>query len=87
MSTQRPVPLALTAHRLDAPLAQLVLDLVDDRADLALVAADARTKTSVRASCSLTSMPAIVVGELVLGGGGGCLGQVEGACRWRSRSS
>ena len=53
------VTFALATDRLGAELAQLVLDLVDDRLDLAVVGPLASRNASVIASCSLTSKATI----------------------------
>src|SRR5664280_1895104 len=80
---QDPSAVALTfaANRLHAELAKLVLDAVDDRADLTVVGGG-RQNEDVGESKLLTDVNGDdLAGQLVLGGCGDSLGQINGMLR------
>src|SRR5450631_1108779 len=75
------VALALAADRLDAEGTELVLDAVDDRADLTVVGGG-RQDEDVGERELLTDVDGDdLAGQLVLGGCGGSLGEINGTLR------
>src|SRR5680860_1823277 len=75
------IAFAFPAHRLDAELAKLVLDVVDDRADLAVVGSRRQNEDVGERELLADIQSDDLAGQLVLGGCGCSSGEVNGVLR------
>src|ERR1035437_9817581 len=75
------VALALAAYRLDAELAKLVLDTVDDRTDLAVVGSRRQNEDISERELFTDVDGDDLAGQLVLGSCGDSLGEINGTLR------